>query len=81
MSEVEDGKLKFIELARAIDPDVKVVIPSAPSNSLFLISLAKKNARKFMTVSEDDILDLTSDDLIVDEIQDRLRESMIQLKP
>ena len=81
MSEMEDGKLKFIELVRAIDPDVKVVIPTAPSNNLFLISLAKKNARKFMTVSEDDILDLMSDDLIVDAVRDRLQETLTQLKP
>lgn len=80
MSEVESGKSKFIEMVRAVDPEVKVVIPSAPSNNLFLISLAKKNARKFMTVSEDDILDLASDELIVEAVRDRLQEVVTQLK-
>jgi len=81
MSEMETAKQKFMEMVTAIDPQVSVVIPTEPSNNLFLISLTKGNARKFITVSEDDVLDLTSDDLIVDEVEDRLRETIAELKP
>lgn len=80
MTELEDGKQKFIEMVKAINPDVSVVIPTSPSNGLFLISLTKGNARKFITVSEDDILDLISDDLIREEMEDRARETIASLK-
>ena len=41
MDELEAGKEKFLELVRACDPEVEVVIPTTPSRSLFLISLTK----------------------------------------
>lgn len=81
MSEIEDGKQKFIEMVKAVDPQVTVVIPTASSNSLFLISLSKGKARKFITVSEDDVVDLVLDDLIHDEVDDRIRETISELKP
>lgn len=81
MTELEQGKEAFIEMVKAIDPQVSVVIPTSDSNSLFLISLSKGKARKFMTVSEDDLVDITSDDLIRDEVQDRVREAVSELKP
>ncbi|MBI3611509.1 MAG: hypothetical protein HY204_12520 [Nitrospirae bacterium] len=81
MSELEEGKKKFIEMVKAVDPAVTVVIPTSASNSLFLISLTRGKARKFMTVSEDDIVDLVSDDLIQSEVEDRVRETISELKP
>jgi hypothetical protein len=79
MNEVELGKQKFLELVKTVDPEVTVVIPIAPTNSLFLISLSKGKARKFMTVSEDDIIDLISDDLIRSEVEDRIRQTIEEL--
>lgn len=81
MSELDDGKKKFIEMVQSADPQVSVVIPTAASNSLFLISLSKGKARKFITVSEDDLVDIVSDDLIHDEVEDRLREAISELNP
>lgn len=81
MSEIELGKEKFLELVKAIDPEVTIVIPTEPTNSLFLISLTKGKARKFITVSEDDIVDLVSDDLIHNEVDDRVRQTILELKP
>jgi hypothetical protein len=81
MSEIEDGRQKFIEMVKAVDPAVTVVIPTSASNSLFLISLSKGKARKFITVSEDDVVDLVLDDLIHDEVEDRIREIISELKP
>ena len=61
MDEMEAGKQKFTELVKGIDSAVDVVIPTTPSNSVFLISLTKGANRKFITVSEDDILDLPNE--------------------
>jgi hypothetical protein len=80
MTELEQGKEAFIEMVKAVDPQVSVVIPTVASNSIFLISLTKGNSRKFITVSEDDLVDLTSDDLIRDEVQDRVQETISELK-
>lgn len=61
MDELEAGKQKFLELVRGIDSAVQVVIPVTPSNSMFLISLTKGANRKFITVPEDDIIDLPNE--------------------
>jgi len=61
MSEMEEGKQKFLDLVREIDAAVQVVIPVTPSNSLFLISLSKGGNRKFITIPEDDIIDLPNE--------------------
>ena len=58
MDEWDEGKQKFVDLVKTLDPAVEVVIPTKPTNSMFLISLTKGPNRKFITVSEDDIVDL-----------------------
>ncbi len=61
MSEMDEGKQKFLDLVREIDSAVQVVIPVTPSNSMFLISLTKGGNRKFITIPEDDIIDLPNE--------------------
>lgn len=61
MSEFEEGKQKLLDLVGSIDSAVQVVIPTTPSNSVFLISLTKGPNRKFITVSEDDVVDLPAE--------------------
>lgn len=61
MSETDEGKRQFLDLVREVDPAVQVVIPTAPSNSMFLISLTKGANRKFITVPEDDLIDLAAE--------------------
>jgi hypothetical protein len=61
MGEWDEGKQRFLDLVRSIDSAVQVVIPVTPSNSMFLISLTKGPNRKFITVPEDDIIDLDED--------------------
>lgn len=61
MDEMEEGRQKFLEVVKGIDAAVQVVIPVTPSNSMFLISLTKGPNRKFITVPEDDILDLPNE--------------------
>jgi len=61
MDELEAGKKDFLELVRGVDSAVQVVIPVTPSNSMFLISLTKGPNRKFITIPEDDIIDLPNE--------------------
>lgn len=61
MDEWEEGKQRFLGLVREVNEAVEVVIPTKPTNSMFLISLTKGPSRKFITLSEDDIIDLPSE--------------------
>jgi hypothetical protein len=79
MDEFETGKAKFLELVKKVDPEVQVVIPTTSANSMFLISLAKGKAKKFLTISEDDLIDLVEDDLIRSGVEDQIRQSISEL--
>lgn len=79
MEDFEEGKAKFLELVNGIDGAVEVVIPTTPSNSQFLISLTKGPNRKFLTVHEDDILDLPSEDDILAKTTTLVREAIAGL--
>ncbi len=76
MDELEEGKQKFLDVVKSIDSTVEVVIPTTPSNSLFLISLTKGANRKFITVPEDDVLDLPSEEDIVTKTTTMLKEAI-----
>lgn len=73
MDEFEAGKQKFLNVVNSLDGAVEVVIPTTPSNSIFLISLTKGPNRKFITVPEDDILDLPTEDDILTKTTDMLK--------
>ena len=79
MEEFDDGKEKFLEVVKGIDPSVEVVIPVTPSRGLFLISLTKSGQRKFLTVSEDDILDLPEDAGILKKVTGEVQSSIAAL--
>ena len=79
MDEMEEGKQKFLDVIRGIDGAVQVVIPVTPSNSLFLISLTKGANRKFMTVPEDDIMDLPHDAGIEAKVAKMVRDTIASL--
>ena len=76
MDDWEEGKQKFLELVRGIDADVQVVIPTKPTNSMFLISLTKGPNRKFITVPEDDVIDLPSETSIVAKVTKTLQDAV-----
>ena len=76
MDELEEGKQKFLEIIKGLDSAVEVVIPTTPSNSLFLISLTKGANRKFITVPEDDILDLPHEQDILSKTTTMLKEAI-----
>lgn len=79
MDEFEAGKQKFLEIVNSIDGAIEVVIPTTPSNSLFLISLTKGANRKFITVPEDDILDLPTEADILAKTTDMLKGAIAGL--
>ena len=79
MDELEEGKQKFLDAVKGIDPAVEVVIPTTPSNSMFLISLTKGPNRKFITVPEDDILDLPNEEDILTKTTTMLKEAIGEL--
>ncbi len=79
MDEWEEGKKKFLEVVRGIHEAVEVVIPTKPTNNMFLISLTKGPNRKFVTVSEDDIIDLPSEASIRERVTKTLQDAISAL--
>ena len=76
MGEFDGGKEKFLQLVKNIDPAVEVVMPVTPSRGIFLISFTKAGQRKFLTVSEDDILDLPEDADILKKVTGEVQSSI-----
>lgn len=79
MSELEEGKQKFLDLVKSVDAAVQVVMPVTPSNSMFLISLTKGANRKFITVPEDDIIDLPNEAGILAKVTKVVKDAVASL--
>jgi len=79
MDEIEEGKRKFLEVVKGVDAAVEVVIPVTPSNSMFLISLTKGTNRKFITVPEDDIIDLPNESSILTKVTKTVKDAVAAL--
>lgn len=62
-----------------MDPDVQCVIPTVPSNNMFLIGLAKGKAKQFLSVSEDDVVDLPHDEAIRRDVSEKVRKALAGL--
>ena len=76
MEEFAEGKEKFVQVVKSLDPSVEVVIPVTPSRGMFLISLTKSGQRKFLTVSEEDILDLPEDAGILKKVTSEIQNAL-----
>ena len=76
MEEFDEGKEKFVQVVKSLDPSVEVVIPVTPSRGMFLISLTKSGQRKFLTVSEEDILDLPEDVGILKKVTSEVQSAL-----
>ncbi|TLY19694.1 MAG: hypothetical protein E6K68_09305 [Nitrospirae bacterium] len=76
MGEFDEGKQKFMQVVKSIDQSVEVVIPVTPSRGMFLISLTKSGQRKFLTVSEEDILDLPEDADILKKVRGEIQNAL-----
>jgi hypothetical protein len=79
MDEMEVGKRRFLEVVKGVDAAVQVVIPVTPSNSMFLISLTKGANRKFITVPEDDIIDLPNETSILTRVTKTIKDAVAAL--
>ncbi len=79
MDEWEDGKKRLTDLVRTTASDVTVVIPTKPTGGMFLIALARGKAKKFISVSEDDLIDLVDDHAIETEIMAKVHGAIKDL--
>jgi hypothetical protein len=79
MDELDEGKQRFLDVVREVDETVQVVIPVTPSNSMFLISLTKGPNRKFITVPEDDIIDLPHEANIQTKVTKTIKDAIAAL--
>ena len=77
--EFGDGKKKLLELVTSLDGEVTVVIPVTPSRGNFLIALSKGKARKFISVAEDDMVDLPEDEEILKRITGEVQSAIMEL--
>jgi hypothetical protein len=79
MGEWDDGKAHFLQIVKDTDGAVQVVIPVTPSNGMFLISLTKGANRKFITVPEDDLVDLPTEGDIQSKVGKIVKDAVAAL--
>ncbi len=79
MDEIEAGKTAFKALVADLLDGVEIVIPTRATQDNFLISLSKNGNRAFLTVSEDDLIDLPDEPQIVDEVQAEIKTALAKL--
>jgi hypothetical protein len=77
--EFDEGKAKFLDIVKGVDPTVEVVIPVTPSRGNFLISLTKGKTRKFISVNEDDIVDLPSESDIIKKVTGEVQLALAEI--
>jgi hypothetical protein len=77
--ELDAGKAALLALIAGLDPEVQVVIPVRATNDRFLISLSKGKGREFISVAEDDLLDLDGDATIRREVEAAVKAGLAKL--
>lgn len=79
MDEIEAGTKQFHELVKTLDAAVHVVVPVKSTNSMFLISLTKGANRKFITIPEDDIIDLPNEADVLAKVTKVVKDAVTSL--
>lgn len=79
MDEIEAGIKKFHELLKGLDAAVQAVVPVKPANGIFLISLTKGPNRKFITIPEDDIIDLPNEADICSNVTKVVKDAIAEM--
>ena len=74
--EIEAGKAAFLAMVAAIDPEIVVVIPTRATQDKFLISLTRAGKRVFVTVAEDDLIDLPQDADVAGDVRVVVEEAL-----
>ena len=77
--EFAPAKARFTALVHEIDPEVTVVIPERSTQDAFRISLTRGANRRFLTISEDDMLDLVEDERAAAKMHAKLRGEIAAL--
>ena len=77
--ECAPAKERFVALVHEIDPEVSVVIPGRSTQDAFRISLTRGPNRRFVTISEDDMLDLVEDEHAAAKMHATLRGEVAAL--
>jgi len=67
--EIEAGKTALLSLIAQLDADVQVVIPVRATNDRYLISLSKGKGREFISIAEDDLLDIDQEPMARREVE------------
>ena len=73
------AKQRFIALVHEIDSEVSVVIPERSTQNAFRISLTRGSNRRFVTISEDEMLDLVEDEFAAAKMHAILRGEVAAL--
>jgi len=76
VDEIEAGKAAFLRLIAEIDPAIGVVIPSRATDDRFLIALTREGKRVFVTLLEDDLIDLEADADVRADVLGQVREAL-----
>lgn len=76
MDEIEAGKAAFMALLAEVNPEAGAVIPTRASDDRFLIALTLAGRRVFITVAEDDLIDLPEDPDVAAMVRTRVREAL-----
>lgn len=79
LDEWDEGKTRLTDLVRTAAPDVSVVIPTKPTGGMFLIALSRGKAKKFLSVSEDDLIDLVDDHAVETEVMAKVDTALKEL--
>ncbi|MDH4228420.1 MAG: hypothetical protein OEW11_01585 [Nitrospirota bacterium] len=69
VDDIEAGKAAFNRLLAEVAPGAQAVIPVRATDDRFLIALSRGGGRVFVTVAEDDLLDLEQDDRVTAEVR------------
>ena len=77
--EFAEAKAAFRAAVAALDASIECVIPTRSTGNNFLIGLQRGNAKKFLTLSEEDLLDFAEDEEAREEITGRIRERIAEL--
>lgn len=78
--EVEAGRAALLALIAQLDADVQVVIPVRATNDRYLIALSKGRAREFISIAEDDLLDLEQEPMVRREVEATVRAGLAKLQ-
>jgi hypothetical protein len=79
MDEWDEGKKRLTELVRDKASEVTVVIPTRPTGGMFLIALGRGKAKKFLSVSEDDLIDLVDDHAVETDVMAKVNDALREL--